>query len=349
MHKRILDHLNSAILLFDQDLNLAYINTSGEVLLADSANQLLGQHAQDLFKTSDPALLANLKLSLTMAEPLLDRALSLNRIGQTVTITFSATPILSGEGRTEILVELLQVDNHLRISKEEQLLSQQNTARLLVRGLAHEIKNPLGGLRGAAQLLDLELIDPDLKEYTGIIIAESDRLQGLMDKMLGPNKLPNKKPLNIHEVLERVRQLVEAETSGSLLILCDYDPSIPELKADKDQLIQAVLNIVRNAVQAVDGAGVIRIKTRIKRNVTIGRKCHKLTVKIDITDNGPGIDAEMMNQIFYPMITGRPEGTGLGLSIAHSLISQHSGLIECQSEPGNTTFSILLPIESGHD
>ena len=349
MHKRILEHLNSAILLFDQGLNLVYINTSGEVLLADSANQLLGHNASDLFKTSDPALLANLKLSLTMAEPLLDRALTLNRMNQTVTITFSATPIVNGDGQPEVLVELLQVDNHLRISKEEQLLSQQNTARLLVRGLAHEIKNPLGGLRGAAQLLDLELIDPDLKEYTGIIIAESDRLQGLMDKMLGPNKLPNKKLLNIHEVLERVRQLVEAETSGNLVILCDYDPSIPDLKADKDQLIQAVLNIARNAVQAVDGAGVIRIKTRIKRNVTIGRKSHKLSVKIDIIDNGPGIDSEIMNQIFYPMITGRPEGTGLGLSIAHSLINQHCGLIECLSEPGNTTFSILLPIESNND
>jgi two-component system nitrogen regulation sensor histidine kinase GlnL len=349
MHKRILDHLNSAILLFDRDLNLVYINTSGEVLLADSANQLLGMNACELFKTSDPALLANLKLSLSMAEPLLDRALTLNRIGQSITITFSATPIMNDDGQPEVLVELLQVDNHLRISKEEQLLSQQNTARLLVRGLAHEIKNPLGGLRGAAQLLDLELVDPDLKEYTGIIIAESDRLQGLMDKMLGPNKLPNKKLLNIHEVLERVRQLVEAEANGNILILCDYDPSIPDLKADKDQLIQAVLNIVRNAVQALDGAGVIKLKTRVKRNVTIGRKCHKLTVKIDINDNGPGIDAEMMNQIFYPMITGRPEGTGLGLSIAHSLISQHNGLIECQSEPGNTTFTILLPIESGND
>jgi two-component system nitrogen regulation sensor histidine kinase GlnL len=330
-------------------LNLAYINTSGEVLLADSANQLLGMNARELFKTSDPALLANLKLSLTMAEPLLDRALTLNRIGQSVTITFSATPIVNDDGQPEVLVELLQVDNHLRISKEEQLLSQQNTARLLVRGLAHEIKNPLGGLRGAAQLLDLELIDPDLKEYTGIIIAESDRLQGLMDKMLGPNKLPNKKLLNIHEVLERVRQLVEAEASGNIQILCDYDPSIPDLKADKDQLIQAVLNIVRNAVQAVDGTGMIRLNTRIKRNVTIGRKNHKLAVKIDITDNGPGIDAEMMNQIFYPMITGRPEGTGLGLSIAHSLISQHNGLIECKSEPGITTFSILLPLEYGND
>ena len=349
MHKRILDHLNSAILLFDQDLNLAYINTSGEMLLAESANQLLGQSAYDLFKTSDPALLANLKQSLTMDEPLVDRALTLNRLGQTITITLSSTPIITDDGRNEILVELLQVDNHLRISKEEQLLSQQNTARLLVRGLAHEIKNPLGGLRGAAQLLDLELTDPDLKEYTGIIIAESDRLQGLMDKMLGPNKLPHKKILNIHEVLERVRQLVEAESSGGLSILCDYDPSIPDIKADKDQLIQAVLNIVRNSVQALEGVGVIRLKTRIRRNVTIGRKCHKLTVKIEITDNGPGIDAEMMNQIFYPMITGRPEGTGLGLSIAHSLINQHNGLIECQSEPGNTTFSILLPIESGNE
>lgn len=346
MYQRILEHLNCAVLVFNRFLDLTYINTSGEELLADSANQLLGRNASDLFKTSDPSLLTNLKQSLALSEPLLDRALSINGIGQTITINFSATPLVAEDGNPEVLVELVQVDSHLRISKEEQLLSQQNTARLLVRGLAHEIKNPLGGLRGAAQLLDLELIDPELKEYTGIIIAESDRLQGLMDKMLGPNKLPNKQMLNIHEVLERVRQLVEAEANGTLFILCDYDPSIPDLRADKDQLIQAVLNIVRNAVQAVDGAGMVKIKSRVKRNVTLGRKCHKLAVKIDIIDNGPGIDNEMINQIFYPMITSRPEGTGLGLSIAHSLISQHNGLIECRSEPGNTTFSILLPIES---
>ena len=228
-------------------------------------------------------------------------------------------------------------------------MSQQNTARLLVRGLAHEIKNPLGGLRGAAQLLDLELHEPELKEYTQIIIAESDRLQGLMDKMLGPNKLPNKQALNIHEVLERVRQLVQVEASGGLTVRYDYDPSIPEIQADKDQLIQAILNIARNAAQAMDGKGEIMIKTRIHRQMTIGRKRYKLTVKIDIIDYGPGIEADMLNQIFYPMITGRAEGTGLGLSIAQALINQHNGLIEYHSEPGHTVFSIFLPVESSHD
>jgi two-component system nitrogen regulation sensor histidine kinase GlnL len=349
MYKRILDHLNTAILLFDSELTLTFINTAGEILLADSAHHLLGHQAAELFKSSDPALLSNVKQCLTMEEPLVDHALTLSRMIHSVTINFSATPLISNERITEVLVELQQVDNHLRISKEEQQLTQQNTARLLVRGLAHEIKNPLGGLRGAAQLLDMELHDPELKEYTQIIIAESDRLQGLMDKMLGPNRLPNKKPVNIHEVLERVRQLVHAESSGSLTIKSDYDPSIPDLHADKDQLIQAILNITRNAVQATEGKGIIIIKTRIHRHITIGRKRYKLAAKVDIIDNGPGIDPDMMNQIFYPMITGRAEGTGLGLSIAQSLINQHNGLIECNSEPGNTVFSIFLPVGTRHE
>lgn len=348
MYKRILEHLNEAILLFDHELKLTYINTAGEILLADSARHLIGLTAQDLFRSSDPALLLNLQQCLTMEEPLFDRELTLDRMAQTVTINFSATPLIKEQQLAEILVELQQVDTHLRISKEEQQLHQQNTARLLVRGLAHEIKNPLGGLRGAAQLLDLELHEPELKEYTQIIIAESDRLQGLMDKMLGPNKLPDKKALNIHEVLERVRQLVQAE-SASLKVKHDYDPSIPEIQADKDQLIQAILNIARNAAQAMEGKGEIVIKTRIHRQMTIGRKRYKLAVKIDIIDYGPGIDADMLSQIFYPMITGRAEGTGLGLSIAQSLINQHNGLIECNSEPGHTVFSIFLPVEPGHE
>ena len=346
MYKRILDHLNTAILLFDRELILTYINTTGEILLADSAHHLVGHSADELFKSSDTALLTNLKQSLAMAEPLVDRALTLNRMTHNVTINFSATPLLDREQVSELLVELQQVDNHLSISKEEQILTQQNTARLLVRGLAHEIKNPLGGLRGAAQLLDLELHDPELKEYTQIIIAESDRLQGLMDKMLGPNKLPNKSMLNIHEVLERVRQLVQAEYSGNLTINNDYDPSIPDIYADKDQLIQAILNIARNAMQAMEGKGEIMFKTRIHRQLNVGRKRYKLAVKCDIINNGPGIDADMMSQIFYPMITGRAEGTGLGLSIAQALINQHNGLIECNSEPGNTVFSIFLPMEA---
>jgi len=344
MIKRILDHLNTAILLFNRNLNLVYVNTAGEILLADSSRHLLGISAADLFKFSDPVLLINLQQCLTMSEPLVDRELLLDRMGHGVTINLSATPLTVDDRVNEILVEMQRVDNHLRISKEEQILSQQNTARLLVRGLAHEIKNPLGGLRGAAQLLNLELVDPDLKEYTQIIIAESDRLQGLMDKLLGPNKPPEIKVINVHEVLERVRQLVEAESSGNLSLVCDYDPSIPDIRADRDLLIQAVLNIVKNAVQALDGKGTIILKTRIQRNQPIGRQHYKLAVKIDIIDNGPGIDPDIMDRIFYPMITGRADGTGLGLSIAQSLINQHNGLIECYSEPGNTVFSIILPI-----
>ncbi len=349
MYKRILDHLATAILLFDQNLILTYINTAGEIMLTDSARHLVGHDARHLFKTANPTLLANLHQCLTMAEPLVDHSTILNRMGQSVTINLSATPLLYVDQVQEILVELQQIDNHLRISKDEQLLTQQNTARLLIRGLAHEIKNPLGGLRGAAQLLDLELDAPELKEYTQIIIAESDRLQGLMDKMLGPNKLPNKKSLNIHEVLERVRNVVQAESIGNLSIQCDYDPSIPDINADKDQLIQALLNITRNAVQATDGKGHIIIKTRIHRHITIGRKRYKLVVKCDIIDDGPGIDPEMMKQIFYPMVTGRADGTGLGLSIAQALINQHDGLIECSSESEHTVFSIFLPLGAGNE
>ena len=349
MYRRILDHLNSAILLFDSDLSLIFINNAGEILLADSVHHLLGQSAFDLFKSSDAAVTANINQSLSMDEPLVGRSLVLNRLTQTVTVNMIATPLHIDDQVKEILVEMQQVDNHLRISREEQILMQQNTARLLIRGLAHEIKNPLGGLRGAAQLLDLELDDPELKEYTQIIIAESDRLQGLMDKMLGPNKLPNKRTLNIHEVLERVRQLVLVESTGSLTIVCDYDPSIPNIQADKDQLIQAVLNIVKNAVQAIDGKGMITFKTRIHRHLTLAGKRYKLAIKCDIIDNGPGIEPGMMNQIFYPMITGRAEGTGLGLSIAQFLINQHNGLIECASEPGNTRFSIFIPMEIDHE
>lgn len=344
MHKKILNHLNEAILLFDKDLILLYINPAGEILLADSAKHLIGNPAHKLLKPQNSGLFSDLLQRLYQHEPLVDRELILERLNQPITVNLSATPLLE-EGRlVEILIELQQVDRHLRITKEEQLLAQQNTSRMLVRGLAHEIKNPLGGLRGAAQLLDLELHDPELKEYTQIIIAESDRLQELMDKMLGPNKPAHKAALNIHEVLERVRQLVSVEAGNNIRLLTDYDPSIPDLFADKNQLIQALLNIVRNAIQAIQGEGEIIIKTRVQRHMTIGRKRYKLSVKIEVIDNGPGIKPELLGQIFYPMITGRAEGTGLGLSIAQSLINQHSGLIECESEPGCTVFSIYLPL-----
>ncbi|MBS3954109.1 MAG: nitrogen regulation protein NR(II) [Methylomicrobium sp.] len=346
VYKRILEHLNEAILLFNRELVLIYINTAGEIMFADSARHLLGSHADDLLKYVDEDQQLNLRMCLNMDEPLVDRELTLDFQNQHVTVNFSATPVLVNDQVDEIIVELQQLDRHLRISKEEQIMAQQTTARMLVRGLAHEIKNPLGGLRGAAQLLDLELEDPELKEYTHIIIAESDRLQSLMDRMLGPNKLPIKTQLNIHEVLERVRQLLLAESNGKITVQHDYDPSIPDIHADKNQLIQAILNIARNAIQAMDNAGTLIIKSRICRQMTIGRKRNRLTARIDIIDDGPGINKDMMSKIFYPMITGRPDGTGLGLSIAQSLINQHDGLIECESQPGHTVFSIYLPLES---
>ncbi|MGR9053535.1 MAG: nitrogen regulation protein NR(II) [Gammaproteobacteria bacterium] len=350
MYRRILEHINEAILLFDRQLKLTYINTAGEILLADSARHLLGSHANELFKPLDSEPQINLKLCLDMNEPLVDREMTLEIMNQSITVNFSATPLYLHDTVSEILVELQQLDRHIRISKEEQLMAQQTAARMLMKGLAHEIKNPLGGLRGAAQLLDLELEDPELREYTQIIIAESDRLQNLMDKMLGPNKLPHNTWLNIHEVTERVRQLVLAETSRKLTIVQDYDPSIPELYADKNQLIQALLNIVKNAIQAIEGFEntSITLKTRVCRQMTIGRKRNKLTVKIDVIDNGPGIDKDMLAKIFYPMVTGRASGTGLGLSIAQSLINQHEGLIQCESQPGCTVFSIFLPLEKHH-
>lgn len=349
VHKRIFEHLNETILVFDKNLVLVCINTSGEILFKDSARHLTGISASKLFNSTNGPLVNILKQCIMTHEILVDRGLNLELPHETITVNIYVTPVIDHNELTEIVVELHPLDRQLRISYEEQLVAQQNTARMLVRGLAHEIKNPLGGLRGAAQLLDLELTEPELKEYTQIIIAESDRLQDLMDRMLGPNKPPNKTQVNVHELLERIKQLIQVETSKKIVIKRDYDPSIPLIKADQGQIVQALLNIARNAAQALGTEGQITFKTRICRQMTIGRQCYKLVAKIDIIDNGPGIKPEMMNRIFYPMITGRAEGTGLGLSISQSLINQHNGFIECQSVPGNTVFSIYLPVENNHD
>lgn len=343
MNNKILDNINVAIILLDKDLKLTFINISGEILFEDSARHLLGKSAMDLFST-ETTLIRDLNNCIAGNEGFFNRELTLNLFHKKITISFSATPILENPQKPEILIELQQLDRHLRISKEEQLLAQENISRMLMRGFAHEIKNPLGGLRGAAQLLELELQDNDLKEYTQIIIKEADRMKVLMDKMLGPNKVPNKVALNIHEPLERVRQLVQAEVSDLISIKGDYDPSIPELKADKNQLIQAFLNIVRNAAQAIQKKGEITLRTRIYRQITIAGKKHKLAARIDIIDNGTGIKPEIINQIFFPMITGRQDGTGLGLPISQSIINQYNGIIECTSSEKNTTFSIFLPV-----
>ncbi len=347
--QKILDNLNAAILLFDPQLTLTYLNSAGEILLADSAKHLVGKSAQAIFSWRNPDLVNKIEHCLKTHESLIDRELPLNQAEQRHIVNFSLTPIIEQEQLSNILFELQVVDRHLQITREAQLLTQQNTSKMLVRGLAHEIKNPLGGIRGAAQLLELELTDPELKEYTQIIISESDRLQLLIDKMLGPNKPARKLPMNVHQALERVKQLVAADCGPNIHFVTDYDPSIPEIVADIDQLIQVFLNIVRNAVQALADGGEIVFKSRIQRKATIGKKHYKLCVKIDIIDNGPGIDPEIAEQIFYPMITSKADGAGLGLAIAHSLIHQHQGLIECDSTPGRTRFSILLPINNNDD
>jgi len=347
-YRHILDNLSDAVLLFDDALSLVYINTPGEMLFSLRARHVLGNQAQQVFFFSDEGMEEDMRRVLASDSTLTKRNVVLTLPLHPMTVNVTMTPM--AEGRSSLLlVEVQQVDRHLRFSMEEQLQAQQSAAKMLLRGLAHEIKNPLGGLRGAAQLLDRELPEDELREYTRIIIEESDRLQSLVDRMLAPNKPLQKSLLNIHRVLERVRQLVQVEVPPGVQLVRDYDPSMPALHGDSDQLIQAILNIVRNAAQALGNKGKITIRSRIHRQVTIGMHRHPLVAKIDVIDDGPGIKPELLNQIFYPMVTGRAEGTGLGLSIAQSLISQHGGLVECDSKPGETIFSIFLPLEKEHE
>jgi two-component system nitrogen regulation sensor histidine kinase GlnL len=345
--QRILDNLNIVVLLFDEQLRLRYLNPAGEMLFAVSARHLIGQPAGELVRCPDHRLNDLFQQALGSGLPFTEREIALLTPDmREITVDCTVMPLVEPGQETGVLVELQQLDRQLRISREEHLISQHQATRDLIRGLAHEIKNPLGGLRGAAQLLERELPSPSLQEYTRIIIEEADRLTELVNRMLGPNKLPRYRAVNIHQVLDRVRQLVQAEVGNGVELVCDYDPSIPELHADSDQLIQALLNILRNAARAVGDEGRITLRTRIQRNFTIGNDRHRLVAQIDIVDNGPGISPELLEKIFYPMVSACEGGMGLGLSIAQSLINQHGGLIECQSKPGETAFTVLLPLEN---
>lgn len=345
----ILDSMSSAVLLFDASLTLTYLNHAGEVLLTHSARHVCGRPLHELILNAE-VLADQVTKMLGSEQPITHRGCLLELPdAPDLCVNCNFTPVTDAQGEDCVLLELRKVDFHLRIEQEEHLITQQQATRELVRGLAHEIKNPLGGLRGAAQLLEREIEDDALREYTRIIIGEADRLRLLMDNMLGPNKPPNIRAVNIHQVLERVCDLVSVEAGEQLQIHHDYDPSLPDIQADSDMLVQAILNIIRNAAQALDNAGDITLRTRIERNFNIGARIHRLIARIQIIDNGPGIDEALRKQIFYPMITGRSEGTGLGLSIAQALISRHQGLIECSSEPGETIFTILLPLEGMHE
>jgi len=244
-----------------------------------------------------------------------------------------------------LLLELQPIEHQLAATREERLIEQQQANRELIRNLAHEIKNPLGGIRGAAQLLEHELGNPSLKEYTQVIIKEADRLQDLMQRLLTPHRPMLPATVNIHEILERVRSLLTAEFPGSLAMRRDYDTSLPALVGDREQLIQAVLNVARNAAQAMQGEGEIVLRTRVLRQVTLAKKRYRLALEIKVIDNGPGIPETVRERMFYPLVSGREGGSGLGLTIAQNFVQHHHGTIDCSSRPGQTIFTIRLPVE----
>lgn len=339
-HEGLLDHLHTAVVLLDAGDRVAALNPAAEMLFVISARQMMGQCLLEFAPEAE--LLRTLiheARSTGHAYTQRERRFSMAP-DRDVLVDCTATP-LSDQG---VLLELAEVDRHARIAREQQRLTQSRAIREVIRGLAHEIKNPLGGLRGAAQLLEDELEREELREYTQVIIAEADRLEHLVAALLGPTGAPRCEAVNLHEVLERVRALVEAE-SGGTPIQRDYDPSIPPVTAERDHLVQAVLNLVRNARQAAGPQGTVMLRTRAQRQFTIADRRHRLVARIDVIDDGPGIPPDRQEEIFFPMVTTRAEGTGLGLTIAQSLVGRYGGLIECESLPGKTIFTIWLPLE----
>lgn len=337
-----LELLETATLAVCRDGGIRYVNPACENLLALSQKELLRHTLSSLFVDSR-ALLAGLRAAVAHDVSFTEHDLSLNTINQiSLQVICTLTPI--NVAGCAALIELRPIEQQLKIANEERLLIQQAANRELIRNLAHEIKNPLGGIRGAAQLLAHELADrPDLKEYLDVITHEAVRLQQLLDRLLAPNRKHILGEVNIHEVLERVRSVALAEYPQGIAIRRDYDTSLPALTADKEQLIQVVLNIVRNAIQAMHGRGQIVLRTRVARQVTLARKRYQLAMLLQIIDNGPGIPAELKDHIFYPLVTGRAEGTGLGLTIAQTYVHQHGGTVEFDSRPGHTCFTVLLP------
>jgi len=343
----IVEHLSIGILLFNDINSLVYMNNTAQEVLEISNRKALGEQAELLFVSESFAIQRYLDKARREGLTVEHNVKFLNFRDKRFDISIS--PVLF-EGLTDghVLVEINNSEHFHEISRGDAILSQNKLATGMLRGLAHEIKNPLAGLRGAAQLLSAEL-NEDLSEYTRVIIDEANRLRDLVDRMLGSSDVVKHEEVNVHVILERVRQLVQAETADRINIRTDYDPSIPDLVCDKDQLIQAILNIARNATQAIVDTGEVVIKTRIHRNFVIGETNFKQGIKVDIIDNGPGIKEEMQETVFYPMVTTRADGTGLGLSIAQTNVQRHKGLIEVLSQPGQTIFSVILPfgVEDG--
>lgn len=346
-----IDHMRTALLACDASLEVVTMNPAAEALFDLSARQTHGQPISELC--------IGCHTLVELAQRGLDEERSISAYDLSVDIsptrTFKldihVTPIPESSENTALLLEIVQVDHHLGWAKTEAQADQNSVNQDILRGLAHEVKNPLGGLRGAAQLLDQELQDREQREYTRIIIHEADRLRNLVDRMMGSHRVVEVEPINIHQVLEHVRKLTLAEIQEGLDFERDYDPSLPDIQGNREQLTQVVINIVRNAVDALQQKGKITLRSRVGSGYYIDQKWHRRVLKIDIEDDGPGIDAELQAKVFYPMVTSRADGRGLGLSIAQDIVRNHGGTIELESQPGFTRFSMLLPWlgESHHE
>lgn len=345
----LLDVLSTGIVMLDSHLCTVYANVGAQDLLALGLNQARGRPITELFVQPAPLELI-LRRALERSEPCSGHEIQLLPVGmgthrEPVIVDVTVTPLEGQVTGTHLLVELTDAKTRLRITRENEMLSRQDGSRLMVRQLAHEIKNPLGGLRGAAQLLDRDLHDGALKEYTTVIINEADRLRALVDSMLGPMRPPQKTTVNIHELCEHVFQLLRSEAAAGVTIERDYDPSVPSAPFDRNEIIQALLNVARNALQALPATGGhVILRTRVLTNINIGLVRHRLVATIQVEDNGHGVPPELVRSLFYPLVTTRKNGTGLGLAVAQELVTRHGGIVEFESQPGRTVFSLLLPL-----
>jgi two-component system nitrogen regulation sensor histidine kinase GlnL len=356
---RILDSLSTSVLIVDRDRQLLYLNVSAETLFGVSRNQVRGRLLSELLQDSQ-GLDAVIDRAATTSRPFSRRELALRPIygdGELI-VDCTVAPYEESGAPGAVVIEISDATQHQRITRETALLTQIGGSRLMIRQLAHEIKNPLGGLRGAAQLLARQLSDASMREYTTVIISEADRLVTLVDTLLGPGHAPRKEQINIHELLQHVGHLLAADAPAGVVVDRDYDPSLPALRLDRNLIIQAMLNLGRNALQALasntphvaqNGAarpGRLVLRTRALTNVNIGARRYRLVASVQFEDNGPGVPEHLRDTLFYPLVTGRADGTGLGLAVAQDLVSRHDGLIEFESRPGLTTFTILLPFHA---
>ncbi|MBI3936515.1 MAG: nitrogen regulation protein NR(II) [Betaproteobacteria bacterium] len=347
-----LDLLATAVVLVDENLTVAYVNPAAENLFELSSKNMVGQALVRIF-ADDTVLASAIARARANNCSYTEHDFTLGAAGHTkLHLSCTVTPVEpDARSRREyaLLLEFRHIEQQLRIAREERMRDESQANRELIRNLAHEIKNPLGGIRGAAQLLDRELERPALHEYTQVIIKEADRLQALMDRLLSPHRLPQIAELNIHDALERVRSLILAEYPHGIAIRRDYDASLPDLRGDRELILQALLNVVRNAAQAMQGRGEITLRTRVARQVTLARRLYRHALQIEVVDNGPGIPEALRDRVFYPLVSGKEGGTGLGLTLAQNFITQHHGTISFESAPGNTCFTILLPVDNGRD